>query len=151
MVYSIIYWAFLHPWVVEYHLMGSTLGKVSLYFLFISSDLCFLCPNLVYYLAHWVLRLVCRLLLPVYWFFTVFLFLLPVSFLSVLLVPACFLSALSCHLPSCCLLCCSMVLLPCFSFICCLILYIAFSPAFYADLLFFICLSPQIVCSFPRF
>ncbi len=29
---SIIYWAFLHPWVVEYHLMGSTLGKVSFYF-----------------------------------------------------------------------------------------------------------------------
>jgi hypothetical protein len=143
MVYSIIYWAFLHPWVVEYHLMGSTLGKVSLYFLYVSSDFCFLCPNLIAILftesCVYSLHSAGSYFLSTDSFLSSYSYFLSLSYQ----VPACFLSALSCLSPSRFLLCCSMVLLPCYSFICCLILYITFFLAFFMLIFYFVtCLSP---------
>ncbi len=98
-LYNIISWA---PLSVKYPCI----------LLCVSSRIFASCPNFSYTLSTCLASIVYRLLLPVYCFFPVFLFMLPISFLSVLLVPACFLSALSCLSPSRFLLCCSMFLLP---------------------------------------
>jgi hypothetical protein len=136
MVYSIIYWAFLHPWVVEYHLMGSTLGKVSLYFLCVFSRIFASCPNfsyLVYLSCFYSLQALtsCLLILSC----------LPVLASCLLLIG----SAGSCMLPVCSFLP-STLSLPAllfhgfasllFFYLLSNLIYCFLSRLFYADILF---------------